>query len=433
MINSRYIIALLFFGFSLVSHAQVISPDIMSLGLVSIDGSYANKVDTIIPVDTTDSLSVRISEDSLDIVDSLETIDSIVAYVHPLCLPLMYVPEPFLSLKDTIVEETYTISQIRRNALRYITTHHADLYVSISDPNRMKMLEVGKVKMRKTIDEDAYDDQEPNIKKNVHGKPCYWKKKAYLSLQITQNYATDNWYQGSVNAFTMLGNVKASANYKKENISWENTLEWRIGVSTIAGDSIHKLNTTDDRLQIYSKFGYQVHKQWYVSMFADFKTNLLPNFQKNSNKLNASFLTPLHYSMGVGVDCKIWKGLTINFSPVTYKMVYAYVDDPNIINIADFGLDSQSISNEVGSSLRMLWKWKPLKEIELETKFYFFTNYKQIETELEVNVDFIINRFMSAKLMLHPRYDGTIDAVNKEKSKLQFKEVISVGFAHTFR
>jgi hypothetical protein len=35
--------------------------------------------------------------------------------------------------------------------------------------------------------------------------------------------------------------------------------------------------------------------------------------------------------------------------------------------------------------------------------------------------------------MLHPRYDGTVDAVADQKSKMQFKELISVGFAHTFR
>ena len=89
--------------------------------------------------------------------------------------------------------------------------------------------------------------------------------------------------------------------------------------------------------------------------------------------------------------------------------------------------------NEIGSSLRVEWKWKPIREIELETRFYFFTNYKQIEVDLEIDVDFIINRYMSAKLMLHPRYDGTIDEASGQVSKLQFKEVISVGFAHTFR
>ena len=105
-----------------------------------------------------------------------------------------------------------------------------------------------------------------------------------------------------------------------------------------------------------------------------------------------------------------------------------------MIDVNEYGLETgQNILNEIGSSVRIEWKWRPLREIELETKFYFFTNYKQIETELEIDIDFYINKYMSAKLLLHPRYDGTIDNVTETKSKLQFKEFISVGFAHTFR
>jgi hypothetical protein len=56
-----------------------------------------------------------------------------------------------------------------------------------------------------------------------------------------------------------------------------------------------------------------------------------------------------------------------------------------------------------------------------------------VETELEIDVDFIINRYMSAKLLLYPRYDGTVEGTSEKRAKLQFKELISVGFAHTFR
>ena len=121
-------------------------------------------------------------------------------------------------------------------------------------------------------------------------------------------------------------------------------------------------------------------------------------------------------------------------SPMTYKVVYALLDNPEYVDVTEFGIEEGfDVLNEVGSSLRIDWKWKPLREIELETRFYFFTNYRQIETELEIDVDFIINKYMSAKLLLHPRYDGTIESVSTKKSQLQFKELISVGFAHTFR
>jgi hypothetical protein len=344
----------------------------------------------------------------------------------------MYVPQSFPSLDEKPSAMSYSIASIRRNALRYILANHAELYVSISDPIRLKKVDIGKTKVHRTTIKHV--ERKIDANRALHNNISPWRKGAQLSLQITQNYATDNWHQGSVNAFSMLGNAKAFINYKGKYLSWENSAEWRVGVSTISGDSLRVMNTTDDRFQIYSKFGYQVHKKWYVSTFADFKTNLFPNFQKNSNKLNTTFLTPIRYTMGIGVDYKPIKGLNVNISPATYKMVYANIIDPEYVNVTDFGLETnQHILNEIGSSLRLEWKWKPIREIELETRFYFFTNYKQIEVDLEIDVDFIINRYMSAQLIVYPRYDGTIENVTNRVSQIQFKELISVGFAHTFR
>jgi hypothetical protein len=138
--------------------------------------------------------------------------------------------------------------------------------------------------------------------------------------------------------------------------------------------------------------------------------------------------------MGLGIDCKPIDGLSINISPATYKLVYALVIDPARLDVTSLGIEAgQHLNNEVGSSLSLEWKYKPLREIEIETRFYFFTNYKQIDTELEIDIDFIINRYMSAKLLLHPRYEGTVQATADTQPRLQFKELISLGFAHTFR
>jgi hypothetical protein len=397
--------------------AQIIDDDSMLLQLIAQQSRELHMRDTLF------------LEDSM--VVFCDTIWK--SYPHPLCLPLMYVPQSMPSLRDTTIQNPYTIENIRKNALRYILHNHADMFVSVSDPSRLEKLNLRRIRNQKAVIRDV-EVEKVDKSKVLRSQHSPWRKSATLSLQLTQNYATNNWHQGSANAFAMLWNAKALVNYKSENISWENTVDWRVGASTVSQDSLRVINTTDDKLQVYSKFGYQMHKKWYLSMYADFRTNLFPNFQKNSQMLNTTFLTPIRYSMGVGVDCKVVKGLSINFSPVTYKMVYALNTDPEYVNVTEFGIsEGTDMLNEVGSSLRLEWKWKPLREIALDTKFYFFTNYKQIETELEINVDFIINRYMSAKLMLHPRYDGTIDEVAEQKSKLQFKEVISVGFAHTFR
>ena len=354
-------------------------------------------------------------------------------YPHPLCIPLMYVPPTIRSLTDITSEDRYSIANIRRNALRYITRNHANLYVAVSDPNRLKSVEIGTTKVQRAIVKDMEEDK-LDAARAIRDASSPWKREANLSLQMTQNYATENWHQGAANAFSLLWASKALANYKKGNISWENNAEWRMGVSTVSEDTLRKMNTTDDIFLIYSKFGYQVHDKWYVALFTEFRTNFFPNFKKNSTQLNTTFLTPIRYSLGIGVDYKPLEGLSVNLSPATYKLVYANLADATRVDVAEYGIEAgKNMLNEVGSSLRVEWKWKPLREIELETKFYFFTNYKQIETELEIDVDFIINRYLSTKLILHPRYDGTIEQVTNQKSKLQFKELISVGFSHTFR
>lgn len=411
-----FFIVLLWSAVAVNSQVQTSNSDVLLLELVAQQGRELHR-DTLVMHDS--------------VVVVCDTMWK--RYPHPLCLPLMYVPELLPSLSDTTPKNPYSIAAIRRNARRYITMYHADLYTAVSDPNRLKDVEIGHGKVQRAIVRDIQEDA-LDAARALRDMNSPWRRQANLSLQLTQNYATENWHQGAANAFAMLWAAKAFANYNKGNLSWENNAEWRVGVSTVSGDTLRKMNTTDDIFQIYSKFGYQVHKYWYVSMFADFRTNFFPNFQKNSNHLNTTFLTPIRYNMGLGIDYKPLKGLSVNISPVTYKLTYALNTDVERIDVNELGIETgNNMLNEVGSSVRVEWKWRPLREIELETKFYFFTNYKKVETELEIDVDFYINKYMSAKILLHPRYDGTVESTTDDKSRLQFKELISVGFAHTFR
>lgn len=354
-------------------------------------------------------------------------------YPHPLCMQLMYIPATFPSLTDTTKPNEYTIPAIRAKARRYITTHHAHFYTAISDSNRLKTMVLDNIDVKRAIVKDLEEDR-MDIERAIRYQNSPWRKELNLSLQITQNYATENWYQGAANSFAMLASAKGKLTYNQDNLSWESTGEWRAGVSTVSGDSLRIINTTDDVFRINSKFGYQLHKMWYVSTNVEFRTNLMNNWRKNTTELASAFLTPIRFMWGLGIDCKPIKGLDINISPATYKMVYALKADPDKVNVTEYGIEAGKNSlNELGSSVRIDWKWRPVREIIVETNFYFFTNYKRIETELEVDVDFIINRYLSAKVMLHPRYDSAVEVNPNMKTKMQFKEFISIGFSHTFR
>ena len=89
--------------------------------------------------------SRELHRDSIMLGDSVWVVCDTIwkSYPHPLCVPLMYVPASMRSLPDTTPEDRYSIAAIRANARRYITTHCADLYTSVSDPNRLKEVELG--------------------------------------------------------------------------------------------------------------------------------------------------------------------------------------------------------------------------------------------------------------------------------------------------
>ena len=259
-----------------------------------------------------------------------------------------------------------------------------------------------------------------------------WRREATIMAQITQNYVTDNWYQGGSSSFAGLGIAKGQVSYIRERFTWENTGEWRIGGSTVSADSLHKVNTTDDLFRIYSKANLRIVPKLFTSLSAEIETRLLPTYKSNSMELKSAPFSPFRFNAAFGIDYKPVKGLSISVSPVSYKVIH--IMDTVRVNPQDFGLDEhQRTQHNIGSSVRVEYLWKPVREVAIESKFYLYTNYQNVEVDLEVNCDFIINRFLSARLMLHPRYDSTVIKEGDTKAKMQFRELLSIGFSHRFR
>ena len=170
----------------------------------------------------------------------------------------------------------------------------------------------------------------------------------------------------------------------------------------------------------------------HIIMSAEYMMNLLPTYQENPTNLKTGFASPIRFNLAAGVDFRPVKGLSIIINPIAYKLVY--VMNTTKTNPNDFGIEQgQNKLSEFGSSVRVDYYWKPVREFALDTRFYMYTNYSRVELDLELNANFIINRFLSARLTLHPRYDNTVILEGDVKAKVQFKELLSIGFSHQFR
>ena len=294
------------------------------------------------------------------------------------------------------------------------------------------LVEVQDIRIEKHIFRDEEQDRE-DILRYIRQQYSPWYKEARTLVQFTQNYISPNWYKGGNSSLAILALLKGQINYKKDNFVWENTGEWRMGLSTTGkADTVHKVNVTDDIFKIYSKAGYQVYSKLYINGSLEFQTTLLPSFKTNSQLRKSSFLTPIRFNLGVGLEYKPLDWLSVNFMPATYKLVHATVSDSLRVDVTEYGIDKgKKTLSEFGSSVRVEAKYKPLRELEIYTLLYFYTNYRQIEFDWQIDVDFIINRFLSTHLTLHPRFDSTVKST--EPQHMQFKELLSIGFNHYFR
>lgn len=277
---------------------------------------------------------------------------------------------------------------------------------------------------------DAEEDRN-DVLRAIRDAHSPWRREATLMAQITQNYVTDNWYQGGSSSFAGLGIAKGQISYITERFTWENTGEWRMGGTTVKGDSLHKVNTTDDMLRLYTKANYRIVPKLFASLSGELETRLLPTYKSNSKKMKSGPFSPLRFNIAVGLDWKPVKNLSISVSPLSYKVVH--IKDTARVTVTDYGLKAgQQTKHDIGSSMRIEYAYKPVREVALEVRFYTYTNYHYVEMDLEANCDFIINKYLSARLMVHPRYDSSVIMKGDKKARIQFRELLSIGFAHKF-
>ncbi len=359
--------------------------------------------------------------------------------VYPLCMPLYYQAPKWKSLTDT-TKENVNIFTIQQSARRYITCHHANLYVgmldsvSYTEPELLHSQSQGGLWIpEKSLVKDAEEDRIAKLKA-IQNQFSLWRKELTTMVQLTQNYVSSNWYAGGNSNFAVLSIVQGSMLYdNRKNITWESNLEWRMGFNTVQGDSLRKVNANDDLFRLYTKLGIKAFGKFSYTLSAEFQTQFFNTWKNNQLVLKTGPFTPIRFNLQLGLDYKPVNGLSIVFAPLTYKLIYA--NDTIHVALTTFGITSgKNILNDVGSSIRVDWTWKPVREVALESKLYFYTNYRRVEVDWEVVCNFIINRFFSARLMLHPRYDNTVltTSTTTTRPKIQFKEMLSIGFAHKF-
>ncbi len=268
-------------------------------------------------------------------------------------------------------------------------------------------------------------------------RKIHWLHNVNTALQFSQAYVSTNWYQGGNNHLSLLfnfaWNVQLNPVYHP-NLLFQSNLAYKLGLNSTPQDEVHKYSISEDLLQYNLNTGFKAFKKWFYSMNVQFKTQLLRNYEKNSMKRKASFLSPGDLNVGLGMaystqNKKKTFQLTATISPLSYNLKTCITDsiDHGRFNIAP----DKKTHSEIGSNGEVNMKWNILWNITYQSRIFLFTDYKYFQGDWENTISFNINKFLSTQIYAHLRYDTSVPSHASWK-KFMLREILSFGLSYTF-
>lgn len=278
-----------------------------------------------------------------------------------------------------------------------------------------------------------------------------WKTGGMFNLTFSQLSLT-NWATGGENSYS--GNILLNlfAKYNKKYLSLENYFDFGYGLMK---QSSSKYRKTDDKIDFSSKLGYMLQKKSFFTVLLNFKTQTMPGYNYPNDTVKISdFLSPAYLVFASGFDYKT-DVFSLFIAPITSKITI--VNSPYLANLGSFGVDAAQYDNngtlikkgkhsrvEYGGYIKSMFTFKHKEFITMSSKIELFSNYFKNPENIDIYWENLINiklsKYLAFSLNTIMIYDDDIDITIKDKSgaitgkgpRLQFKEVVGIGFSYKF-
>ena len=276
-------------------------------------------------------------------------------------------------------------------------------------------------------------------------QPQGWTHKGNFGLNFGQSSYT-NWAAGGQNSLTAQGLFNYEIHYLKNKFKWDNSLNMSLGYCFYSFKQ--KPIKTDDKIEFTSLATLKATQHLNYGAELSFRSQFAKGFDyaNDSTQYISKFLAPAYITLGLGIEWVPCKYFSLYFSPITGRMTI--VNDDYLAAIGAFGVNSLDVNDttqhainkiryEFGARAVAKFQYPIAKNIEFDSKLELFSNYlnhpERIDVDWQNMLVLKVNDWLNCNLTTHLIYDYDIPFYDEaglriKGSKVQFKEVLAIGF-----
>ena len=292
-------------------------------------------------------------------------------------------------------------------------------------------------------------------------KESNWKISGIISFNASATGLV-NWAAGGNNNINMVAAANVSFLYKNGPFAWDSNIDTDFGESFV-DNSKHNWQKTNDKLNISTKFGWEMAKSWYLTALGSFKTQYAFGYNYSQDELSpiSQFMTPSYTDLSVGIDWKPNSIFTIYVSPIAGRITTATNDQ---LREKYFGADYynkfldpatqicvRNYQAEFGASLKAGVNYAAIDNLKIISTVTVFTPYSakphvDLDWDFSISYQFlkVLNVSLGTQLKYYDRVlfdkldpetkapilntDGTI----AQGPRVQFKTILGLGIGYSF-
>jgi len=285
----------------------------------------------------------------------------------------------------------------------------------------------------KTV-KDLQTDADKSIKKDPNDTiPKVWKTGGIFTLNVAQG-SLSNWVGGGDKfSLSVISFLNLYAFYKQGKHVWDNNLDLGYGFVNTTSLGNRK---SDDRIDLLSKYGYEIVPKWYLSTLFNFRTQFANGYTYSKDSLDRDVKTlssasfaPAYVLLSLGIDYRPVDYFSVFISPITERLVI--VTEDSLSAVGAYGVEpGKTTRSEIGAFLSAKFNKEIAKNIVYTSRLDLFSNYRSNPQNVDLYFTNVlamkVNKFISANIALDLLYDD--NAIKK----LQVRQLLGVGLTAKF-